>query len=133
MLDAVAERLAGAYAWRRVLEAGVPLAFGSDFPVERPDPLHGLYAARTRQDAEGRPEGGWLPDQKLTGEEALRAFTAGAAYASFAEERRGMLKPGMDADLVALSADPADGPPREVRAAKVLLTVVGGRPVFRAQ
>jgi len=127
------ERLRGAYAWRRVLDAGVPLAFGSDFPVEKPDPLYGLYAARTRQDAEGKPEGGWLPDQRLSGDEALRAFTAGAAYASLAEERRGMLKPGMDADLVALSADPVDGAPREVRAAKVLLTLVGGRPAFRAR
>ncbi len=127
------ERLAGAYAWRRVLEAGVPLAFGSDFPIELPDPLHGLYAARTRQDAEGKPEGGWLADQRLTGEEALAAFTRGAAYAAFEEDRRGMLRAGMDADFVALSADPVDAPPLEVRNASVRLTVVGGREVYRAR
>ncbi len=126
-------RLAGAYAWRRVLEAGLPLAFGSDFPVERPDPLHGLYAARTRQDAQGQPPGGWLPDQRLTGEEALRAFTVGSAFAAQAETRRGRIARDLEADFVVLPVDPVDGPPLEVRNQAVLLTVVAGQVVFRAR
>jgi hypothetical protein len=127
------DRVKGAYAWRSLLAAGARLAFGSDFPVEEPDPLHGLYAARTRQDDLGKPEGGWLPEQRLGGEEALAGFTVGAAYASFAEEQRGMLKVGMDADLTALSEDPVTGEPAAVRGAKVLMTVVGGREVYRAE
>ena len=105
------ERIQGAYAWRSVLEKDIPLAFGSDFPVEQPEPLLGLYAARTRQDASGRADAGWYPAQRLTGEEALRAFTTGAAFASFAEDERGILKPGMDADFVALTPTPST-PPR---------------------
>ena len=72
-------RLAGAYAWRRFLQARVPLALGSDFPVESADPRLGLHAAVTRQDLSGYPPGGWLPDQKLTPLEALQGFTTGAA------------------------------------------------------
>lgn len=120
-------RLVGAYAWRRILEAGIPLAFGSDFPIERPEPLHGLYAARTRQDAAGRPEGGWLPEQRLTGEEALHAFTAGAAHAAHAEDRRGRIAPGLDADFVVLDVDPVSDAPAAVRAGTVRQTVVGGK------
>ena len=127
------ERARGAYAWKSLLEAGAPLAFGSDFPIEAPDPLHGLYAARTRQDARGQPEGGWFPEQRLEGEQALAGFTTGAAFASFAEGERGRLAPGMDADLTALSVDPVEAPPAEVRGARVLATVVGGREVFRAR
>lgn len=126
------ERAKGAYAWKSLLDAGAPLAFGSDFPIESPDPLLGLYAARTRQDARGLPEGGWFPEQRLTGEQALAAFTTGAAYASFAEGERGRLAPGMDADFTALSVDPVDAAPMDVRGAKVLATVVAGREVFRA-
>lgn len=127
------ERVKGAYAWRSLLAAGAPLAFGSDFPVEEPDPLHGLYAARTRQDEHGKPEGGWLPEQRLGGEEALAGFTTGAAYASFAENERGSLKVGTDADLTALSEDPVAADPRAVRNAKVVMTVVGGREMYRAE
>jgi len=126
------ERAKGAYAWKSLLEAGAKLAFGSDFPVEEPDPLHGLYAARTRQDARGQPEGGWFPEQRLNGEQALAGFTTGVAYAAFAEGERGRLAPGMDADFTVLSVDPVEAAPLEVRGAKVLLTVVGGREVFRA-
>jgi predicted amidohydrolase YtcJ len=125
-------RLQGAYAWQRLKKSGAVLALGSDFPVERPDVLPGLYAARTRQDAKGRPPGGWLPDQRLSGEEALEGFTVGAAYASFAEERRGRLKPGMDADFVALSVDPVQDAPEALLKARVLLTVVGGDVAYRA-
>lgn len=126
------ERIRFAYAWRSVLDTGAHVAFGSDFPVEDPEPLFGLYSARTRQDHQGKPPGGWLPEQRLTGEEALRGFTTGAAYAELAEERRGTLVEGMDADFVALSADPVDGAPAELLTAKVLLTVSAGREVFRA-
>ncbi len=127
-----AERARYAYAWRAVLDAGGHLAFGSDFPVEDPNPLWGLYAARTRQDHAGAPAGGWHADQKVTGEEALRGFTAGAAWASFAEERRGVLKEGFDADLVVLPVDPVDGDPRALLSAKVLLTMVDGVDVYRS-
>jgi predicted amidohydrolase YtcJ len=126
------ERIRGAYAWQRLKAAGAMLALGSDFPVERPDMLAGLYAARTRQDAAGQPPGGWLADQRLSGEEALEGFTVGAAYASFSEKVRGRLQPGMDADFVALSVDPVEAQPSELLTASVRLTVVGGTEVFTA-
>jgi predicted amidohydrolase YtcJ len=127
------ERIRGAYAWRTILDSGAVLAFGSDFPVEEPDPLLGLYAARARQDAQGRPVGGWYASERLTGEEALRAFTVGAAYASFAESERGMLKPGLDADFVVLSVDPVSAPPMELLRGKVLLSVVAGTVVYEGR
>lgn len=127
------ERLRGAYAWKSLGKAGVPLAFGSDFPVEDPNPLAGLYAARTRQDPAGNPEGGWFPEERLNGEEALRAFTAGAAYASFGEQTRGELSVGKDADFTALSVDPLSDPPAQLLRGRALLTVVAGREVFRTE
>ncbi|WNG54338.1 amidohydrolase [Archangium gephyra] len=127
------ERIQGAYAWRKLKETGTLLAFGSDFPVERPDVLLGLYAARTRQDAEGQPLNGWYPMQRLSGEEALEGFTVGAAQAAFAENERGRLKPGMDADFVALSVDPVDAPPAQLLTAQVKLTVVAGAEVHPAR
>jgi hypothetical protein len=126
------ERVKRAYAWKSVLDAGGKLAFGSDFPVEAPNPLLGLYAARTRQDASGKPHGGWLPEQKLSGEEALAGFTTGPAYASFSENRRGMLKTGFDADFVVLPVDPVSDPPELLLSAKVQVTVVDGIDVYRA-
>ena len=125
------ERIAGAYAWKSLLDARAHLAFGSDFPVEDANPLLGLYAARTRQDVRGYPAGGWLPEQRLDGEQALIAFTAGAAYAAFAEEERGRLRPGMDADFTALSVDPVGDPPEKLLSGKALLTVVAGRVAYR--
>ncbi len=127
-----AERLAFAYAWRAVLDTGAHVAFGSDFPVEHPNPLWGLYAARTRQDRAGHPEGGWRPEQKVTGEEALRAFTLGAAWASFSEGERGSLEVGKDADFVVLPVDPVDGEAKALLDAKVQVTVVDGVDVYRA-
>ncbi|AEI63021.1 putative lipoprotein [Corallococcus macrosporus] len=126
------ERIRGAYAWQRLKASGAVLALGSDFPVERPNVLAGLYAARTRQDLRGLPEGGWYGEQRLSGQEALEGFTVGAAHASFAEARRGRLQPGMDADFVALSVDPVDGPVSELPGAEVRLTVVAGVEVHRA-
>ena len=126
------ERLKYAYAWRSVLDSGAHVAFGSDFPVEDPEPLAGFYSARFRQDPQGKPEGGWHPEQRVTGEEALAAFTSGAAYAEFAEGRRGTLAVGMDADFVVLSVDPVAAPAAELLKAKVRATVVAGVEVFRA-
>jgi len=129
------ERIRGAYAWRRFLAAGVRLAGGSDFPVERESPLLGLYAAITRQSLEGKPPGGWYPDQKLTRREALKLFTEDAAYAEFAESRRGRIAPGFDADLTVLDRDIVSDalPPPEIPRAKVVATIVGGEVVFRAR
>ena len=126
------ERLKGAYAWRSLKEAGAVLALGSDFPIENPDVLAGLYASRTRQDASGWPEGGWRPEERLTGEEALEGFTVGPAWASFAEGRRGRLSEGLDADFTALSVDPVEDEARALVGARVVATVVAGREVYRA-
>jgi predicted amidohydrolase YtcJ len=100
-----ATRLHGAYAWRSLLDSGAVLAFGSDFPVESENPLPGLYAAVTRQDAKGNPPGGWLRDQTLTLDQALRAFTIGAAWARFDEKDAGVIEAGMRADLTVLDRD----------------------------
>ncbi|MGH6961181.1 MAG: amidohydrolase family protein, partial [Dongiaceae bacterium] len=113
-----------------LLRSGARLAFGSDFPIEEVNPLLGLYAAITRQDADGRPRGGWLPDQRLTAEEALRAFTTGAAYAGFEEDQRGMLRPGMSADLTIFDGAVLDAKPGELLGRKVIATMVGGRFVY---
>jgi predicted amidohydrolase YtcJ len=126
------ERLKGAYAWQRFIHAGVPLAFGSDFPVEDPNPLPGIYAAVTRQDADGNPPGGWLPDQRVSREQALAGFTRGAAYAQFMENEVGTLKPGLRADFVILDADPMAVPVRQIHDIKPLSTWVDGKPVYRA-
>jgi predicted amidohydrolase YtcJ len=126
------ERLAFAYAWRAMLEAKIPLAFGSDFPVEHPNPLWGLYAARTRQDHSGQPPAGWTAPQRLSGTEALAAFTSGVAFAAHAETRRGRLAEGFDADFVVLPVDPVDGEAKALLDAKVLMTVVRGVDVYRA-
>jgi predicted amidohydrolase YtcJ len=126
------DRLKGAYAWQRFLHEHVPLAFGSDFPVESPNPMLGIYAAITRQDLKGQPPGGWLPDQKVSRIQALAGFTRTAAYAAFMEREVGMLKEGMRADFVVLNADPLTIPPRQVADLKPLSTWVDGKAVYRA-
>jgi predicted amidohydrolase YtcJ len=126
-----AQRIRGAYAWRTVLDKGVPLAAGSDFPVEEVSPLLGVYAAVTRQDPSGAPPGGWYPAQRMTLDEALAAFTYGAAYAGFAEDSRGRIAVGRLADLTVF-----DGPlaaDRSLLERKVALTVVGGEVVYEAR
>jgi predicted amidohydrolase YtcJ len=124
------ERMRGAYAWRSVLATGARLVFGSDFPVEEPEPLPGFYAARTRQDGRGQPASGdWL-SERLTGEETLRAFTREAAWAAFAEAERGVLREGMAADFAAFSVDPVTCDPAALLTARTLLTVVAGREVY---
>jgi len=124
-------RIAGAYAWHRFLDGGVHLAFGSDFPVELSDPRLGLFAAIARTDLQGQPAGGWLPDQRLTVDQTLRAFTSGAAYAAFEEGWRGELRPGQAADLTVFDG-PLDTPEHIVKR-KVLMTIVAGRVVYDAR
>lgn len=124
------DRLAGAYAWESMLKAGSRLAFGSDTPVENPDPFAGIAAAFTREDASGQPLGGWQPQERVTREQALAGFTTSAAFAAFAEDRLGSLAPGMRADFILIDTDPLMATPAEIRAIKVQETWVGGRPVY---
>jgi len=126
-------RLEGAYAWRKVLDAGGRLALGSDFPVERVDPLLGLHAAVTRQDLAGEPAGGWLPGERLTREEALSGFTLDAAHSLFLEATVGSLAPGKRADLVVFGRDPMRVPAAEIPEVEVDLTLVDGRVVHRRE
>jgi predicted amidohydrolase YtcJ len=125
-------RLEAAYAWRSFADAGVPLALGSDFPVELPDPRLGLHAAVTRQDVHGNPPGGWRADQSLTATEALHGFTLGAAWAAFDENEAGRLAPGLRADFVVLGEDPLAIPGRALPALSVRSTWVDGVAVFDA-
>ncbi|HVY61511.1 MAG TPA: amidohydrolase family protein, partial [Planctomycetota bacterium] len=127
------ERLRGAYAWASLLRSGARLAFGSDFPVESPEPLAGIYAAALREDAHGEPAGGWIPSERLTREEAVRAFTAGAAYAAFEEQVKGTIAPGKRADLVVLSRDVLTCDPNEILTTRVEMTIVGGEVVYAAR
>lgn len=124
-------RLAGAYAWRRVLEAGGRLALGSDFPVESPDPRLGLYAAVTRQDRAGNPPQGWLPGQRLKRQEALRGFTLDAAWALFLDTEVGSLEVGKRADLVVWGDDPMTLPAAAIPTAAIDMTLVDGQIVHR--
>ncbi|WP_019515880.1 amidohydrolase [Sphingomonas sp. Mn802worker] len=123
-------RLAGAYAWRTMLANGAGLAFGSDFPVERPDPWAGWAAAFTRTDASGQPIGGWRAQEAVTREQAWWAFTGGAAYAGFAEAKFGNLAPGQKADFVIVDRDPTTAAPAELRGTQVLQTWIGGEKAW---
>ncbi len=125
------ERLKGCYAWRRFIEAGSRIAGGSDFPVEGEDPLLGFYAAVTRQDESGKPEGGWTKDQVMTRQEALRAFTIDAAFAAFEEKVKGSLEPGKFGDFVVFDKDLMKCEANEILKAKVMMTVIGGEVVYR--
>ncbi len=122
----------GGYVWQTLLRSGARLAAGSDFPVERPDPLPGIYAAVTRQDRNGQPPGGWAPDQRLTRDEALHAFTLDAAFAAHVERDLGSIEPGKFADFVVLSRDIMTVPPREILETRVLRTIIGGHTVYDA-
>jgi predicted amidohydrolase YtcJ len=126
-------RLAGAYAWRSIAATGARLAFGSDTPVEAPDPFAGIAAASTRQDAAGQPFGGWQPQERVTREEALAAYTTGAAYAGFAEGRFGRIATGERADFILVDRDVLLVSASDLRATKVLQTWVGGHKVWQAK
>jgi predicted amidohydrolase YtcJ len=120
----------GAYVWRQLLASGARLAAGSDFPVEDPNPMLGFYAAITRQDSSGHPPGGWMPAERMTREEALRAFTIDAAYAAHAETLLGSLEPGKLADLVILSHDIMRVDVKAIPQTTVRMTIVGGETVY---
>jgi predicted amidohydrolase YtcJ len=124
------ERIRGAYAWRRFLDAGVRLALNSDFPGETLDPFSGMYAAETRQTADGKPEGGWYPDQRLTRSEVLRAYTIDSAYSGFEEAVKGRIAAGMLADFIILSADIASIPSQALLNIRVEQSWVAGSRVF---
>jgi predicted amidohydrolase YtcJ len=124
------ERALGCYAWRWVLDAGVPIAAGSDFPVELERPMLGLMAAVTRQDTSRNPDGGWHPQQRMTLDEALRAYTAGAAYAAFEEGSKGRISPGMWADLTVLSENLRQIRPTSIQTVSVGYTIVGGQVIY---
>lgn len=148
------DRIHGAYAWRTLLDDGNIIPAGSDFPVEDPNPLYGFYAAITRQDKNGIPnsvrdvlqffqvtadgiddpdnfDGGWFVHQRMTREEALRAFTMWGAYAEFAESMKGSIEPGKFADLIVLSKDIMTIPPKEILTSEVELTMLGGQIHYR--
>jgi len=124
------ERILGGYAWRRMLDAGVTVANGSDFPVELSNPFHGLYAAVTRQGRDGEPEGGWYADQALTRAEALHSFTLAGAYAARQEDRLGSLEPGKWADFIVIDRDYFTVPAAEIDDIVVLETWVGGQQAY---
>ncbi|MCL4797137.1 MAG: amidohydrolase [Bryobacteraceae bacterium] len=126
------DRVTGAYAWQRFLKIGVPVANGSDFPVEEANPMLGLYAAITRQDLKGEPAGGWHPDQRMTREQALKSWTLDGAYAAFEEKDKGSLEPGKMADLLILDRDIMTAPAAEIPRTQVKTTILGGRVVHQA-
>lgn len=126
-------RLAGAYAWESLRKAGAHLAFGSDTPVESSNPFPGMAAAITREDAAGQPFGGWQPQERVSRDVALAGFTTEAAYAGQAEDRIGMLQPGLRADFVIVDTDPLESTPQELRATKVLETWIGGHRAYAAK
>ncbi|MGR4874982.1 amidohydrolase [Pseudoxanthomonas sp. LARHCG66] len=126
-------RIAGAYAWQRMQANGVKLALGSDFPVESVDPRRGLHAAVTRQDAHGHPAGGWRAAERLSAAEALRGFTADAAWAAHDERDVGRLAPGFRADFVVLDEDPLAVPGEQLDDLHVRSTWVDGKPVYEVK
>jgi len=126
------ERAKGTYAFRSLLDTGAVLAFGSDWPVAPLNPLEGIKAAVTRQTLDGKHPDGWIPEQKIGVEEAVRAFTVGSAFAEFAEKVKGTISPGKLADMVLLDRDIYSIEPAEIDKAKVVLTIMDGRVVYEA-
>lgn len=124
------ERIKTAYAWRTVLDKGGIIIGGSDAPVEMVNPYHGLYAGVTRMDRDCQPEGGWYPEQKVTREEALKAFTIWAAYGQFEEDIKGSLEVGKLADFVVIDRDYMTCPEKEIKDIQCLMTVSGGEVVY---
>lgn len=121
------EKAMNSYAWKTMLDCGIPLGGGSDCPVESHDPLWGIYCAATRKDEKGKPAGGWLPEEKLSVEEAVKLYTTGPAYLSFEEDKKGSIKEGKFADMVVLSEDIFEVKPEDIKNIKVLMTMVGGK------
>jgi predicted amidohydrolase YtcJ len=125
-----AERIKGAYAWKTMLDHGVKLAFGTDWPVEIINPMRGIHACVTRQLPDGTPVGGWQPQEKISMDECIRDYTVGSAYAEFEEGKKGQLVPGQFADVIVLSGDVTKIPAGDILNVKVLNTIVGGRVVY---
>ena len=125
------QRAATSYAWLAFLNKGVPLAFGTDYPVEPVNPFRGLYAAVTRESENGKQA--YFPEQRLTIDQAIAAYTTGSAFAQFEEKEKGKLIPGMLADFVVLDRDPTASSPEKLLATEVLRTVVGGKTVYQAK
>jgi predicted amidohydrolase YtcJ len=122
-----ADRAEGAYAWRWFIEGGLPIPCGSDFPVESKNHLLGIYAAVTRQDPSGWPEGGWHPTQRMTIQEAIRGFTIWAAYGAFQEDVLGSIQVGKYADFTILDKDILESDPKEILATVAVCTIVAGK------
>jgi predicted amidohydrolase YtcJ len=125
------ERIRGGYAWQTFLRLGLHVPNGSDFPVEDPNPMWGLYAAITRQKRDGTPPGGWFPEQRMSREQALRSWTIEGAYAAFEEQWKGSLEPGKMADFILLSGDVMAMPAAEIWKTRIMMTVTGGKTVWR--
>jgi predicted amidohydrolase YtcJ len=127
------QRIKGAYVWRSFLNTGIHLTLNSDFPGETLNPFAGMYAAETRQTPDGKPAGGWYPDQCLTRPEVLRAYTVEAAYSGFEEKIKGKIRPGMLADFIVLSDDISALSSKKLLSLRVLQTYIGGRLVHNAE
>lgn len=127
------ERIKGAYAWRSFIKTGVHLALNSDFPGETLNPFYGMYAAETRQTPSGKPEGGWYPDQRLSRQEVLNAYTVESAYSGFEEGIKGQIIPGMLADFIVLSDDILYLPSQKLLDLRVMETYIGGKLVYREE
>jgi len=127
------ERIKGAYAWATMEKFGIRLAFGTDYDVEPIAPFRGLYACVTRELPTGGPQGGWQPQEKISLDDCIRAYTGGSAYGEFMEGKKGELKAGEFADFIVLSKDLTKVEPNEYLGTKVLRTVVGGRTVYSSE
>lgn len=125
------DRLPGAYAWNTLLKTGAHLCFGTDFPVERVDPLAGLYSARTRTHHDGTPDGGWQSQEIIDGTTAFELYTQGSAYAAFMEDRLGLIETGFYADLTVLDGNPVTCEPSDLLQMKVQMTIVAGKVVYQ--
>ncbi len=121
---------AGGYLWKAFLDAGVPLASGTDWPVEPLDSMSNLYASVTRRMPDGRPEGGWFPAERLSIEQAIDAYTLGSAVAEFAETEKGSIEPGKWADLMVLDTNLLKAAPEEILRARVVATIFAGKVVY---
>jgi hypothetical protein len=130
--ERIGARTAWGWPWGSILRSGGVVAFGSDWPVTSFDPFVQLHTAVSRTDAEGRPDGGWVPGERLSVAEALACYTWGSAYAAFAEDRRGTIAPGRDADLAVLDRDPLREGPGAIAGTRVVATIRAGRVVYRA-
>ena len=126
------DRASRAWAWKSISSAGGHLAFGSDWPVVTLNPWEGVQTAVTRQTAEGKPDAGFVPEQRLTVAETVRGYTLGAAYAGRREKTEGSIEPGKLADLIIVSQNIFEVDPHRLAETKVLTTVVGGRVVYQA-